>query len=401
MGDRVILHCDLNNFFASVTLLSNATLTQMPVAVAGSVEARHGIILAKNEIAKSYGVKTAEAIWEAKLKCPDLITLPPDYKKYNEYSIAARKIYERYTDIIEPFGIDECWLDVTGSVMLFGSGEEIAHKIRRDIKRELDITVSVGVSFNKVFAKLGSDLKKPNAVTVISRENFKEKVWGLEVGALLFAGKSTVSKLNSSGVYTIGDLTLCPDSMLLRLLGKSGVDLKRYALGLDNSPVVTPTENDKPKSVGRTVTPSSDITSNDEVWKIFLELSEDIASQLKNKNLFAGGITIHTRDSCLTTKETSRSFSGGTNSALILAKKAFALFKETYHWDLPLRSVGFRAINLKDDSFGVQQDLFGISELQEKEELLENSIDAVRQKFGADSVRRATIIDQKELKGKP
>lgn len=397
MGDRVILHCDLNNFFASVTLLSNATLTHMPVAVAGSVEARHGIILAKNEIAKSYGIKTAEAIWEAKLKCPELITLPPDYEKYNEYSLKARQIYERYTDIIEPFGIDECWLDVTGSTMLFGSGEEIAHKIRRDIKRELDITVSVGVSFNKVFAKLGSDLKKPNAVTVISKENFKEKVWGLEVGALLFAGKSTVLKLNSSGVYTIGDLTLCPDSMLSRLLGKSGVDLKRYALGLDNSPVVTPTENDKPKSVGRTVTPPEDIKTNDEVWKIFLELSEDIASQLKHKNLFAGGVTIHTRDSCLTTKETSRSFSGGTNSALILAKKAFRLFCETYNWDLPLRSVGFRAINLRDDTCAIQQDLFGISETDEKEELIESSIDKVRKKFGASSVKRATIIEAKDV----
>lgn len=397
MGDRIILHCDLNNFFASVTLLSNVTLKQMPVAVAGSVEARHGIILAKNEVAKSFGVKTAEAIWEAKQKCPDLITLPPDYKKYNEYSIKARQIYERYTDIIEPFGIDECWLDVTGSVMLFGSGEEIAHKIRRDIKRELDITVSVGVSFNKVFAKLGSDLKKPDAVTVISRENFKEKVWGLEIGALLFAGKSTVTRLNSSGVYTIGDLTLCPDSMLNRLLGKKGVELKRYALGLDSTPVVTPKSTDKPKSVGRTVTPPKDIKTNDEVWKIFLELAEDISSQLKTKNVFAGGIIVHTRDTCLSTKETSRSFSGGTNSALILAKKAFSLFCETYTWDLPLRSVGFRAISLRDDTCAVQTDLFGTSEIEEKEELIESSIDKVREKFGADSIRRATVIETKDI----
>ena len=397
MGDRIILHCDLNNFFASVTLLSNVTLKQMPVAVAGSVEARHGIILAKNEVAKSFGVKTAEAIWEAKQKCPDLITLPPDYKKYNEYSIKARQIYEHYTDIIEPFGIDECWLDVTGSVMLFGSGEEIAHKIRRDIKRELDITVSVGVSFNKVFAKLGSDLKKPDAVTVISRENFKEKVWGLEIGALLFAGKSTVTRLNSSGVYTIGDLTLCPDSMLNRLLGKNGVELKRYALGLDSTPVVTPKSTDKPKSVGRTVTPPKDIKTNDEVWKIFLELAEDISSQLKTKNVFAGGITVHTRDTCLSTKETSRSFSGGTNSALILAKKAFSLFCETYTWDLPLRSVGFRAISLRDDTCAVQTDLFGTSEIEEKEELIESSIDKVREKFGADSIRRATVIETKDI----
>ena len=180
-ADRIILHCDLNNFFASVSLLSNPTLYDLPVAVCGSTEARHGIVLAKNEIAKKFGVKTAEAVWEAKQKCPELVTLSPDYKKYYEYSCKAQGVYRRYTDLVEPFGIDECWLDVTGSTLLFGSGEEIAERIRRDIKRELGITVSVGVSFNKIFAKLGSDMKKPDAVTVISRENFRQKVWGLPI----------------------------------------------------------------------------------------------------------------------------------------------------------------------------------------------------------------------------
>ena len=205
MTERIILHCDLNNFFASVTLLSNPTLYDLPVAVCGSVEARHGIVLAKNELAKNQGVKTAEAVWEAKAKCPDLVILPPDYKKYHEYSQKAHRMYERYTDLIEPFGIDECWLDVTGSTMLFGSGEQIADKIRTDIKRELGITVSVGVSFNKIFAKLGSDMKKPDAVTVISRENFKEKVWPLPVSDLLFVGKSTATRILEDMGYHIID----------------------------------------------------------------------------------------------------------------------------------------------------------------------------------------------------
>ena len=174
--DKIILHCDLNNFFASVSLLFNPTLKDLPVAVCGDKENRHGIILAKNEIAKSYGVKTAEPIHEALRKCPELVTLPASYDKYKEYSKKAYKIYQRYTDMIEPFGIDECWLDVTGSTVLFGSGEEIAFKIKEDIKKELGITASVGVSFNKVFAKLGSDMKKPDAVTVINRQNFKQKV---------------------------------------------------------------------------------------------------------------------------------------------------------------------------------------------------------------------------------
>lgn len=230
MSERVILHCDLNNFFASVTLLSNATLYNMPVAVCGNEKERHGIVLAKNEIAKSYGVKTAETIRDAKRKCPELVCLPPDYKQYKKYSVAARKIYERYTDMIEPFGIDECWLDVTGSIRIFGSGEEIAEKIRSSIKNELKITVSIGVSFNKVFAKLGSDMKKPDGITVISKENFKSKVWPLPAKDLLYVGKSTEERLKSSGIFTIGDVANCETALLSHLLGKNGEQLKRLSL---------------------------------------------------------------------------------------------------------------------------------------------------------------------------
>ncbi len=391
MSDRAILHCDLNNFFASVSLLSNQTVKDLPVAVCGSVEERHGIVLAKNEIAKKFGVKTAQTVREAKSKCPDLVILSPNYSEYKKYSQAAHRIYERYTDMIEPFGIDECWLDVTGSRMLFGSGEQIANKIRQDIKSELGITVSVGVSFNKVFAKLGSDMKKPDAVTVISRENFKEKIWGLPIEDLLFVGKRTTDKLNSSGIFTIGDITLCDDLTLKRLLGKNGVDLKMYALGLDSSPVVTPDGESKPKSVGRTVTPGSDITSNEQVWEIYLSLSEDIADTLKEKGLYAGGITVHTRTVSLAVKETSRSFSGGINSSILIAKKAMELFKEVYRWDAPLRSVGLRAINLRSEKTAVQQDIFGTSSEDEKQELIESSIDSVRKRFGSKSVKRATV----------
>ena len=314
MKDRIILHCDLNNFFASVSLLSNPTLYDMPVAVCGSVEARHGIVLAKNEIAKKFGVKTAEAIWEAKQKCPDLVTLPPDYKKYHEYSRAAQKIYARYTDLIEPFGIDECWLDVTGSTMLFGSGEQIADKIRRDIKRELGITISVGVSFNKVFAKLGSDMKKPDAITVINRDNFKQKVWPLPVSDLLFVGKRTCEKLNQNGIFTVGDVTKCDDTMLTRLLGKAGRQLKCYALGDDNSPVTPPSEDDVPKSIGRTVTPPEDITTRDTVWKTYIGIAEEISEILHAKGLYAATIQVHTRDTNLKTKEYSHTLTNPLNT---------------------------------------------------------------------------------------
>ncbi len=393
MSERVILHCDLNNFFASVSLLSNVTLYDMPVAVCGSVEARHGIVLAKNEIAKKYGVKTAEAIWEAKAKCPDLVTLPPDYKKYNEYSMRAKKIYERYTDVVEPFGIDECWLDVTGSVRVFGSGEEIANRIRREIKKELQITASVGVSFNKVFAKLGSDMKKPDAVTVISRDNFRDKVWPLPASDLLFIGKNTAAKLKNSGVFTIGDIAACDEGMLNRLLGKNGVMLKTYALGEDISPVTPPKDEDMPKSIGRSVTPDHDIKDKDEVWKIFLEISEDISRQLHLKDLYASCVQVHTRDTSLKIKEFGKTFSTPSNISIMLARRALQIFEENYMWSLPLRSVGFRVTGLKNENVAIQQDMFSDINEDKKAELIEDSILTLRKKFGENSIKRGRNVD--------
>ena len=328
MKDRIILHCDLNNFFASVSLVFNPTLKDMPVAVCGNKENRHGIILAKNEIAKRFGVKTAEPIFEAKRKCADLVTLPAIYDKYEEYSKKAQEIYRRYTDMVEPFGIDECWLDVTGSVVLFGSGEEIAHKIKSDIKKELGITASVGVSFNKVFAKLGSDMKKPDAVTVISRENFKEKIWNLPISDLLFVGNKTKEKLKSVGVRTIGEITFCSDKSLKKLLGKNGLDLKQFALGEDHSPVVTPTPDDKPKSIGKSVTTGKDFKTEEEVWTAFLSFAETLSATLREKGLYASGVQVHIRTASLKVKEFSRSFPDATNCSMTIAKRGFKLFKE-------------------------------------------------------------------------
>ena len=393
MKDRIILHCDLNNFYASVSLLFNPTLSGFPVAVSGDKENRHGIILAKNEIAKSFGVKTAEPIFEAKNKCPDLILLPPLRDKYYEYSKKAYKIYERFTDMIEPFGIDECWLDVTGSTVLFGSGEEIANKIRKTIKKELGLTISVGVSFNKVFAKLGSDMKKPDAVTVISRENYKEKIWSLPAADFLFIGKRTCEKLKSNGINTIGDIASCNPKTLERLLGKNGTELWQNARGEDNSPVITPTENDKPKSIGRSTTCGKDFCNNDEVWRAFLSFAEEISDSLHKKNLYAGGVQVHIRTASLSVKEFSLSFHDRVNSSLVLAKRGFELFLRNYTFGEPLRSVGLRAINLKDsDDSAVQQDIFGESEKDLETEKIEDSIYELKQKFGKSSIKRGTTI---------
>lgn len=396
MSDRIILHCDLNNFFASVSLLSNRTLYDLPVAVCGSVEERHGIVLAKNEAAKKYGVKTAEAVWEARLKCPDLVILKPDYEKYYEYSVAAHRIYERYTDLIEPFGIDECWLDVTGSTMLFGNGRQIADRIRGDIKKQLGITASVGVSFNKVFAKLGSDMKKPDGTTVITRENFRRVVWPLPVSALLFVGKNTAARLNSIGIFTVGDITCCDDAVLKRLLGKNGIQLKNYALGADNSPVITPGENDLPKSIGKSVTPDHDITDRTEVWRIYLELAEHISAELHKKNLYAYCVQVHTRDISLKVKEFSHTFNLPVNTALGIAKRGMELFDESYRFNLPLRSVGIRVTSLRCENVAGQADIFGDFADEERNEQIENSVYAVREKFGRESIKRCRIINKRK-----
>ena len=387
--ERVILHCDLNNFFASVSLLFNPTLRSVPVAVCGDKEQRHGIVLAKNEAAKRCGVKTAEAIFEAKAKCPELVILPPMMDKYKEYSEKAHRIYEEYTDMIEPFGIDECWLDVTGSRLLFGSGEEIADKIRREIKQKLGITVSVGVSFNKVFAKLGSDMKKPDGITVISRENFREKIWRLPISDLLFVGRKTTDRLRSCGICTIGDAAVCSDEMLERLLGKNGLELKRYALGEDNSPVSRQHEKATPKSIGLSVTRQQDFKTPDEIWGMFLSLAREISDSLREQGLYAGGVQVHIRNAALSVKEFSRSYPDSVNGAKIIAERGMELLNEHFGFTEPLRSVGLRAINLREYQTAIQEDIFGDSEKRETEEKIESSIYELRKKFGSTSITRA------------
>ncbi len=211
MDDRVILHCDCNGFYASVECALNPAYRSVPMAVCGDPESRHGVILAKNELAKAFGVQTAETIWQARRKCPELVLAPAHHKEYREFSEAVNAIYCQYTDLVEPFSIDESWLDVTGSRTLFGSGVQIANELRRRVKKETDLTISVGVSFNKIFAKLGSDYKKPDATTLITRENYRQILWPLPVGSMIYVGKVAAEKLSRAGIDTIGQLAQADD----------------------------------------------------------------------------------------------------------------------------------------------------------------------------------------------
>ena len=280
--DRVILHCDMNGFFASVELLDYPQLKDKPMAVCGNPDNRHGIILAKNEIAKSYGVVTAETLWQARKKCPQLQTVPPHHDKYRHYSKLINEIYLRYTDMVEPFSVDESWLDVTGSLRLFGTGRQIADTLRETVKKELGLTLSAGVSFNKIFAKMGSDYKKPDATTVITRENFKSLLWPMDIGSMFFVGKATARKLHDFGIKTIGELAMSDKKMISSLLGKQGGVIHDYANGLDMTPVLRYDQLEKIKSIGNGTTFRRNLQGPDDLQVAVMGLSDTVAPRRRS-----------------------------------------------------------------------------------------------------------------------
>ena len=392
MSERVILHCDLNNFFASVECLSHPEYRDVPMAVCGSVEERHGIVLAKNEQAKKFGVKTAEAIWEAQVKCPELVIAPPHYDEYVKYSKLVRSIYEEYTDRVEPFGMDECWLDVSGSTLIFGSKREIADEIRRRIKRETGLTISVGVSFNKVFAKLASDMKKPDAVTVIDRDHFRSIVWKLPAEDMIGVGRATKKRLNSIGIYTIGDIAKTDLSTLRLTFGKSGEQLWRFAAGKDLSPVLSKSEIPPAKSVGRSVTCAHDLKSTDEVSAVMLYLTGKVAASLRENHAMATAVQIHIRDENLIVKECQAPLSQPTRIIEMLFSLGMELFSKTWNWDKNVRSIGIRACDLvAEDSFS-QYNLFYSSLRYDKLEKLESKIFDICSKYGKNAIFRASTM---------
>lgn len=391
--DRVILHSDMNSFYASVECLYNPELKKVPMAVAGDVEQRHGIILAKNDLAKKCGVKTGEAIWQAKQKCPGLVTVGANYERYMQYSKAAHELYDRYTDQIEPFGMDECWLDVTGSTRLFGSGEQIAQEIRSRMKRELGLTVSVGVSWNKIFAKLGSDYKKPDAVTPITKENFKQIVWPLPASDLLYVGPATKRKLARYGIHTIGQLAEIDPDFMHRFLGKWGEYLWAFANGYDTSPVAFWGYVSPIKSIGNSMTTYRDMENMEDVWRVFTVLSESVAQRLREHGFRCKTIQISVRDKNLAWFERQAKLSTASCTSSEIARAAMDLFRANYSFNNPLRSIGVRACDLIDASSGVQIQLFEDPIRREKRENLESCMDTIRKRFGGRSVIRALLLN--------
>ena len=395
MSDRVILHCDCNSFFASVeTALYPEKYKGVPMAVCGSVENRHGIVLAKNDLAKKYGIETAETVFSAKRKCPTLVLAEPHYDAYLEYSRRANEIYARYTDMIEAFGIDESWLDVTASGY-FGTGRQIADKIREDIKRELGITVSVGVSFNKVFAKLGSDYKKPDAVTEITRENMRSIVYPLPARDLLFVGKRTDDVLRSMGIRTIGDLAAFNPDLLRMRLGKAGEMLSRYARGEDNSPVEAQDRNDA-KSIGNGYTFKHDLVGREECRMGINYLSEEIGTKLRLRGLKCAGVQISIKDEYLRTIQRCARQEPPSDISSEIADTAYAILCREWSPEKPIRMITVTAIDLvRSDMLAEQMDFFseGKEEKRKKSGKREMAVDEIRKKYGCDSIIRASVID--------
>lgn len=392
-ANRKILHIDCNKFYASVECLYHPELRDQPVAVGGSEENRHGIVLTKNEIAAKYGVQTGEPLWQAREKCRGLIVVPPHFELYSKFSKRTREIYCRYTDFVEPFSLDECWLEFDAAEKI--DLAEIGFEIKERVKEELGITVSVGASFNKVFAKLGSDYKKPDALTVISKENYKQIVWPLPVRALLFVGRATEAKLHAYGIFTIGDLAASDPAFLKKLLGKNGLTLYRYANGLDDAPVRHKNDVPPPKSISNSTTTPRDLVTTDDLKIVLTLLCESVCARMRAQKLTCSTVSISVRDKQLHIQSSQMKTKHPTCLSRNVIECAFILLKKCFD-GTPVRSLGVSVSELEQNAV-LQYDLGGEVLKNERCEKLENAVDELKKRFGGKCIQRATVLADKRL----
>lgn len=392
--DRVILHCDVNSFYASVELLEKPELLDKPVAVSGNPDNRHGIVLAKNEAAKRFGIVTAETVWQAKKKCPELVFLSPHHDKYRQFCEKLNAIYNQYTNLVEPFSVDESWLDVTASRKLFGDGKTIADTLRKRVKEELGLSLSIGVSYNKIFAKMGSEYKKPDATTVISAENYRRLLWPLPVSEMFFVGFATAEKLKKHGIHTIGALASASTGRLRSILGNQGIILQTYARGDDVSPVKDFNQRDRIKSVGNGMTFKRNLTSKNDVLTGLSRLSDTVAGRLRKYRLKAYGVKVDIKDPSFRTISRQVQLPAATNLAEEIRNTAYNIVKEHKKNNAPIRMLTVTAINLVDEDESEQLSIFDTYGQKRKEaESLERTIDEIRKRFGDSSIDFGNIID--------
>ena len=397
--DRTILHCDCNSFYASVETLLNPALADGPCAVCGDPESRHGIILAKNEKAKAFGVQTAETIWQARRKCPELRLVAPHRSEYIKYSRRCNELYLQYTDLVDPFGIDESFLDVTGSMHLFGTGEQIADELRRRMREEIGLTISVGVSFNRAFAKLGSDYKKPDATTVFSRENYRQTVWPLPVNTLLYVGKRAADRLAQLGVHTVGDLAACNAAFVRNIFGKMGDTLLRYARGQDDEPVRSFYDEREVKSVGNSMTFSHNLVGEDECRLGLTALCDNVGRRLRRRGLMCQTVQLGIRDPAFRNRSRQITLARPTNATRTLIDTTMALLRSHWQMDKPVRLLSVTAANLVPESQSCEQlslfDTADAAQQRARQHRLDQTVDALRQRFGDQSVMLAHSVKKK------
>ena len=395
--ERTILHCDLNSFYASVELLDHPELAGKPAAVCGDPDSRHGVILAKNEPAKAMGVKTAETVWQARKKCPGLVLLKAHHDKYHEYSQKVNAIYDRCTDLVEPFSIDESWLDVTGSLPLFHTdGKGLADMLRQQVRQELGLTISVGVSFNKVFAKMGSDYKKPDATTVITRENYRSLLWPLPVTDLIFVGRAAAKTLGDYGIRTIGDLAAADRATLSALLGKQGLTLHDYATGAEHAPVIPASELPPPKSVGNGLTFPRNLVGWEELRAGVALLSDEVAARLRRLDMKCATVNIAVRDPNFKDISRQKGLSAPTWLAREITQAAMELLKLSWSPKAPVRALTVTAQSLLPAHMAAEQlDLLSpdAAPRREKVEKLERAMDGIRDRYGKEAISTARLKD--------
>lgn len=391
---RIILHCDCNSFYASVELLSHPELAGQPVAVCGSVEDRRGIILAKNEPAKRKGVQTAETVWQARRKCPQLVLLPPHHDRYAAISKKINEIYAKYTDRVEPFSVDESWLDVTDTLHLFAkSGKELADRLRAEVKAETGVSISVGVSFNKVLAKLGSDYKKPDATTVIEEKELREMVWPMPVERLLFVGEKTRGALHKMGIHTIGQLAAAPAEALAERLGKLGPQLRGYARGEEHEPVRRTDEEREVKSIGNSTTFRRNLESAEDRRVAVLALADKVAGRLRAHGLYAGTVQVSMKDPSLRVVSRQKKLPCESFLAKDIAKAALELIEAAWPKNAPIRMLAVTAASLSPKPEPAQLSLFEKPpEPDKKQEKLERAMDSIRKKYGRDAIGEASVM---------
>ncbi len=391
MDKRIIIHSDLNSFFASVEILKHPWLADVPMAVAGDSEKRHGIILAKNIHAAKFGVKTAETIWSAKNKCPSLVTVPPNHDDYKMISEKVHGIYEEYSNKIEAFGIDECWIDISDIAADFDDAREIADDIREQIHLRIGITASCGVSFNKVFAKLASDMKKPNATTVITENNFKETVWPLSVDKLLFVGGATVKALRTMGIFTIGELASYDICELERVFGKNGISLWVNANGRDTSEVAPDENTSDMKSISNSITLPRDITDDEDARVVLLSLCEKVSSRMRRRGYVCDTVSLFIRSTDLSSYERQAKLEAPNRTAMCLFEAVFELYKTHHISGKPIRALGIKASNLTSQEKGQISISYDENKF-EKHEKLESLTDSIRSQFGKTSLKRGIML---------